>query len=51
MSNIENFCVVLTRDTSLRDCMAQIEKNQHGFVIVVDAERKALGTLTDGDIR
>jgi D-glycero-alpha-D-manno-heptose-7-phosphate kinase len=51
MSDIENFCVVLKSDTSLRECMAQIDKNQHGFVVLVDRERKALGTLTDGDIR
>lgn len=48
---IENFCVVLQNETSLRECMAQIDKNAHGFVILIDRNQKALGTLTDGDIR
>lgn len=49
--SIETFCVTLKNETSLRECMAQIDRNQHGFVILVDREQKALGTLTDGDIR
>ena len=48
---IETFCVALTSKTSLRECMAQIDRNQNGFVILTDRDGKALGTLTDGDIR
>ena len=33
------------------DALRLIDKNQSGFVLVCNKERKLLGTLTDGDIR
>ena len=36
---------------TIRDGMAQMEANRTGIVLVVDQERKLLGTVTDGDVR
>lgn len=38
-------------DRSIRDALAQIDQNRHGIVLAVDAERRLLATLTDGDLR
>lgn len=37
-------------DTSIRECIAAIERNQQGLVVVID-NSQLLGTVTDGDIR
>ena len=37
--------------SSVHEAMAQIEKSRLGIVLVVDAEGKLLGTITDGDLR
>ena len=34
-----------------REAFRRIDSNKKGFLVVVDGENKALGTLTDGDIR
>lgn len=36
---------------SIRDAMGAIDRNGIGIVLVVDAERHLLGTITDGDVR
>lgn len=36
---------------ALEECMRTIDKNGRGVALVVDAERRLLGTLTDGDLR
>lgn len=38
-------------DTSLRDALRTIDAAGAGMALVVDAERRLLGTLSDGDIR
>jgi len=41
----------LTPQTSIRDVIACIERNNKGIVLVTDEERQLLGTITDGDVR
>jgi len=42
---------LVPRGATLREAMAAIDANTHGIVLVVDSERRLLGTITDGDIR
>lgn len=37
--------------STIREAMERIEANKHRVVIVVDDERRVLGTVSDGDIR
>ena len=37
--------------TSVREVMACIDRNAKGIALVVDEERRLIGTVTDGDIR
>ena len=46
----EALCVV-EKHATLEAAMAQIEENNHRSVIVLDARRVVVGTLSDGDIR
>lgn len=39
------------QSSAIVDALRLIDKNQSGFVLVCNKERKLLGTLTDGDIR
>jgi dTDP-glucose pyrophosphorylase len=39
------------RESSIREAMRRIDRNQRGIVLVTDAEGRLVGTLTDGDIR
>ncbi len=36
---------------SIREAMLRIDRNAKGIVVVVDDDRRLLGTITDGDIR
>jgi CBS domain-containing protein len=38
-------------ESTIRDAMERIEANRHRVVVVVDDERRVLGTVSDGDIR
>jgi dTDP-glucose pyrophosphorylase len=38
-------------EASLRDAIAALERNHQGVILVADAQRKAVGLLTDGDVR
>lgn len=49
LTDLENFCIA-PADT-LRAVLAAIDRNRRGIALVVDAERRLLGTLTDGDLR
>ena len=42
---------ILSHDATILEAFKKIDKNKHGFVIVVDENNIARGTLTDGDIR
>lgn len=43
--------VALPPDAGMRVAMRRLEDTHIGIVLVVDAERRLLGTVTDGDIR
>ena len=47
--NIEQFC--LRESASIHACMEVIDKNKQGIALVVNAQRRLIGTITDGDIR
>jgi CBS domain-containing protein len=36
---------------SIRTAMEKIDRNKHRVVVVVDEERRVLGTVSDGDVR
>jgi CBS domain-containing protein len=38
-------------DATLEEALAVIESNEHRCVVVLDGEGRAVGTLSDGDIR
>lgn len=40
-----------SEDISVLEALGKIDRNKCGFLIVVDKDMQALGTLTDGDIR
>jgi dTDP-glucose pyrophosphorylase len=42
---------LISPERSVREAMACIDRNTKGVALVVDANRKLLGTVTDGDIR
>jgi len=42
---------LITPDATLRDALRNIDATGAGIALVVDAERRLLGTLSDGDIR
>jgi dTDP-glucose pyrophosphorylase len=46
---LDNF--TLAASASLRDAMRTLETNAAAIALVVDGERRLLGTVTDGDIR
>ena len=43
--------LLVGRDGTLRAAMRCIDANTTGIALVVDGERRLLGTVTDGDIR
>jgi dTDP-glucose pyrophosphorylase len=47
--NLAECCIRL--ENSLREAVAAISLNRTGIVVLVDEDRKLLGTLTDGDVR
>lgn len=49
MYTLNDFTV--KRDESLLDALMTIERNTRGFVVVLDEDGVAVGTLTDGDVR
>jgi dTDP-glucose pyrophosphorylase/CBS domain-containing protein len=49
MCNIESYLVKV--QTTILEAIACIDRNAKGIVLVVDEERRLLGTVSDGDIR
>lgn len=43
--------LLVTPETSIREVITCIDRNAKAIALVVDAERRLLGTITDGDIR
>ena len=48
-TELTNFCV--NPDTPLRQVVAQMDRNRLGIALVIDDERRLVGTISDGDIR
>ncbi len=48
-AQLQYLCI--TPDQPIREALSLIDRNEKGIVLVVDAERRLLGTITDGDIR
>ncbi len=48
-NNFRNFCVA--PNASVREVIQKIDRTRHGIALVVDAENRLMGTVTDGDIR
>jgi len=42
---------LISENASLRDALAQIEANHHGFVLTTSSSRSVTGLATDGDVR
>ena len=38
-------------ESSIREVMARIDEGAMGIAVVIDHDRRLLGTITDGDIR
>lgn len=49
MNDITPLC--LPPDSTIQDALRCIEANSRGIALIVDAERRLLGTIVDGDIR
>ena len=49
ITRVSDICV--SPDHSLREVMACIDRNRLGIAMVVDEDRRLLGTVTDGDVR
>lgn len=43
--------ILFSPETSLHDVLARIDRRRLGFGLVVDAEGRLLGSITDGDVR
>ena len=43
--------LLITKNTSIIDCMYYLNKSGENCLIVTDSNKKLLGTLTDGDVR
>ena len=43
--------ICLTASATVRECIEMIDRNKQGIALIVDAEGKLAGTITDGDIR
>jgi len=48
-TRLADLCI--SPDRSIRDAIACIDRNEKGIVLVVDAEQRLLGTISDGDVR
>lgn len=51
MNNIELQSLFISPDHSIRSAMERVERGSCGIALVVDQERRLLGTITDGDVR
>ena len=45
------FSLCISSDSSIRDAIACIDRNEKGVVLVTDEKGRLLGTITDGDVR
>ncbi len=47
--DISEFCI--SKEASIRDVMQVIDRNKEGIALVVDENKRLIGSITDGDIR
>lgn len=43
--------LLIHQNASIKQAVEQIDKGAHGIVLIVDENKKLLGTITDGDVR
>ncbi len=43
--------LLLTHDAIIHDALSKLDNNEAHIVLVTDANRRLLGTVTDGDVR
>ncbi len=43
--------MMLTAAAPVRAVMQALDRNRQGIVLVVDEDRRLIGTVTDGDVR
>ena len=43
--------ITISRTASIMEALIKIDKNNKGFLIVLNEEQKVIGVITDGDIR
>ncbi len=48
-TDLPTLCVEQTR--SVREAMSQMDQSRLGIILVVDTDRRLVGTVTDGDVR
>jgi dTDP-glucose pyrophosphorylase/CBS domain-containing protein len=51
LSNTELQALFISTDHSIRAAMECVDRGSSGIALVVDQERRLLGTITDGDVR
>ena len=49
MTDVAALCV--TPQASIREAVGRIDATRHGIALVVDDQRRLVGTITDGDVR
>ncbi len=50
-SSLSPFILTINKKASLRDALKQIDENKKRFLICIDGKERAIGIITDGDIR
>ena len=48
-TDLDTFCIA--QEATIREAIAVIDLSRRGITLVVDAQRRLLSTITDGDIR
>lgn len=51
MEDIKLFSLLISPSATIKVAMKKLDETAEKILFVVDANRKLLGTLTDGDIR
>src|SRR5699024_7812775 len=49
MNNIESLCI--TKEVSIREALDVIDQNKKQLALVLNEEKKLIGSVTDGDVR
>ena len=49
VADLSDLCIA--PDSSIRQAIACIDRNEKGIVLITDEDRRLIGTITDGDVR